>query len=400
MALLPLALVLALASLSCLGMKQHSQRRARHHAQHHSEHGHSAGVYHPHRYPVYMMQLYRDYRSVDMRKTAASVNSDALHETESVLSLVAKDCHQVGGRWKVTFDMSSLSGSQEIRLSELRLRVPAFSASVLELYHARNSAPEQRVFLGSIKVTPGLASSSSSSSWKVFNVTDLLTYWLRQGGEEQWRANAPAAENDIMSVVEEGSGNDATEPSPRRKIQHLTTDRVMIVVFLKSASTQGHQSSPTLMQTVQHSKYVLLDRPGNARRRKRNRMEPGHVREVASENVTITGSVTESVRSPLCRRVDMWVDFDQIGWNEWIVHPKRYNAYRCEGECPVPLDESFKPTNHAYMQSLLKFHHPERVTCASCAPTRLSSLSMLYYEGDDVVLRHHEDMIVEECGCQ
>lgn len=242
--------------------------------------------------------------------------------------------------------MSSLFGTQEIRLSELRVRVPAFSASVVELYHAHNSAPEARVFLGSIKVTPGL--SSSSSSWKVFNVTDLLTPWLSHGGEELWPATEPAAANNLLRAVEEGSGNYGTEPSPRRKIQHLTTDRVMIVVFLKSSSSQGHQSSSTLMQTVQHSKYVVLDRPGNARRRKRNRMDPGHVREVASGNVT--GSVTESVQRPLCRRVDMWVDFDQIGWNEWIVHPKRYNAYRCEGECPVPLDESFKPTNHAYMQ--------------------------------------------------
>ncbi|GAA6069766.1 southpaw [Tachysurus ichikawai] len=391
---LPLAVVLALVSLRCLGTKQHSQQRVRHHAEHHSEHRYSVGVYHPHRYPLYMMQLYREYKSVDTRKTAARVNGDALHQTDSVVSLVAKDCHQIGERWKVTFDMSSLFGRQEIRLSELRFRVSAFSATEVELYHApHNSAPEERVFLGSIKVTPGPSSSSSSSSWKVFNVTDLLTYWLHHGGEEQFPVT------DILSAVEEGSGNDGTELSPRRTIQHLPSDRVMIVVFLKSSLTQGHQSRSTLMQTVQHSKYVVLDRPGNARRRKRNRMDPGHVREVvASENVT--GSFTESVQRPLCRRVDMWVDFDQIGWNEWIVHPKRYNAYRCEGECPVPLDDSFKPTNHAYMQSLLKLYHPERVTCTSCAPTRLSSLSMLYYEGDDVVLRHHEDMIVEECGCQ
>lgn len=242
--------------------------------------------------------------------------------------------------------MSSLSDSQEIRLSELRFRVPAFSASVVELYHALNSAPEERVFLGSIKVTPEL-SSSSSSSWKVFNVTDLLTSWLLHGSEEQWPVNESAAET--LSSAEAGSGN-YDEIEPRRKIQHLTTEQMTIVVFLKSSSTQSLQDSPTLLQTVQHSKYVVLDRPGNARRRKRNRMDSGHVREVASENVTITGQVTESVRGPLCRRVDMWVDFDQIGWNEWIVHPKRYNAYRCEGECPVPLDESFKPTNHAYMQ--------------------------------------------------
>ncbi|KAM9447188.1 southpaw [Clarias gariepinus] len=390
---LPVALVLAIASLNCLGMKQHSHQNSGHHVEHYSGDEHSAGVYHTHRYPLYMMQLYRDYRAVDTRRTAASVNGDDLHQTDSILSLVAKDCHQVGERWKVTFDMSSLSGNQEIRLSELRLRVPAFAASVLDLYHARNSAPDARVFLGSIKVTPSIA----SSSWKVFNVTDLLTRWQREVAEQQWPTNES---EDEQNVVEEGSGNEATEPPSRRKIHHLTTDRVMIVVFLKSVSTQGHQGSATLMQTVQHSKYVLPDRPSNARRRKRNRAESGHVREVASENVTLSGAGTESAQRPLCRRVDMWVDFDQIGWNEWIVHPKRYNAYRCEGDCPVPLDESLKPTNHAYMQSLLKFHHPERVTCASCAPTRLSALSMLYYEGDDVVLRHHEDMIVEECGCQ
>lgn len=250
--------------------------------------------------------------------------------------------------------MSSLSSSHEIQLSELRVRVPALSASAVELYHAHSSAPGQRVFLGSVKVPEGhsssssspASSSSSSSSWKVFNVTDLLTYWLRQ-----WPAHSAAEHGaGLLSSVDEGSGNDGTEPSPRREVQHLPTERVMIVVFLKSPSMKGHQSSASLMQTVQHSKYVVLDRPGNTRRRKRNRMEPGHVREVASENVTTTGSVTESERGPLCRRVDMWVDFDQIGWNEWIVHPKRYNAYRCEGECPVPLDEAFKPTNHAYMQ--------------------------------------------------
>lgn len=214
-------------------------------------------------------------------------------------------------------------------------------------------------------------------------------------------------------------------------------NRVMMVIFSKHNLPQEGHTAYSLIHTVENSKYVAMDRvssDGQSRRHKRNRMERIRVADGASPTAA---PAAEPAQRPLCRKVDMWVDFDHIGWDEWIIHPKRYNAYRCEGECPTPLDESFHPTNHAYMQvrwqleiwshlslqnlqqsqvfvsfvhvnysccfvffqSLLRHHHPERVSCPSCVPTRLSPLSMLYFEHDDLALRHHEDMIVEECGC-
>ncbi|KAK7165467.1 hypothetical protein R3I94_003734 [Phoxinus phoxinus] len=395
------------------------------------------------RYPLYMMQLYRDF-SGNMSTSPASVHNTSL-QADFILSLIAQDCHQSGERWSVTFDMSSLSASDDIQLSELRIRLPAFSASrrvTVDIFHSRKRDCEsdsvfcriKRLFLGSIKSVPG----SPASAWRVFNVTDLLEHWLGQGAGTP--ENIPTPEDGSGGDLTEpatksedtGSGGDLTEPATksedtgsggdlkepvtksedtgsgdgliepvtkswRRKIQHPTAERVMIVVFYKNQFSHSGRRASSLMNTVAHSKHVVLSRAPDAaqgRRHKRNRLE--RMRTHADDR-NATG--TEQPRD-LCRRVDMWVDFDQIGWDEWIVHPKRYNAYRCEGQCPSPLDESFNPTNHAYMQSLLKLFHPERVSCPSCVPARLSSLSMLYYEGDGVVMRHHEDMIVEECGCQ
>ncbi len=250
--------------------------------------------------------------------------------------------HQVGDKLAVTFDMSSISASDNVQRSELRIRLPAFASEMeVDIYHAskrecnRSPCNEVRIHLGTVKAKP-MDSTTSHSSWRVFNITVLLKYWLHQG--ESVFSEEPVQ----MPAGSEGEGHE--------NIQHLTANRVMMVVYSK----QNQAKTSTLIKTAEHSKYVALDRAGGGgepapRRHRRNHRTDDRVRDAAAS--VIPGvSQDERENKSLCRKVDMWVDFDQIGWSDWIVYPKQYNAYRCEGSCPTPVDETFTPTNHAYMQ--------------------------------------------------
>lgn len=271
-------------------------------------------------------------------------------------------CHQVGDRWTLTFDMTSILTSELVQLAELQIRLPAFSASkraTVDLYHSQKqscdldtaSCQEGSVFLGSIDTTP----SSTESSWKVFKVTALLKYWLYQGDDVLSQEVSGQPETDHGSGAEDEWKLSNESPlnnleMKRRKIHHPTTNRVMMVIFSKHNRSQESHAAYSLIRAVENSKYVTTEKvsgDGQSRRHKRNRVER---MRVADGDVPTRAPAAESAQGPLCRRVDMWVDFEHIGWDEWIVHPKRFNAYRCEGECPTPLDESFHPTNHAYMQ--------------------------------------------------
>lgn len=102
-----------------------------------------------------------------------------------------------------------------------------------------------------------------------------------------------------------------------------------------------------------------------------------------------------------CERQDMYVDFENIGWSDWIVYPKGYNAYHCNGMCEFPLGQDQNPTNHATVQSII--HHSgdfPQVQRPCCTPSQYANLSLLYYDSDEnVVLKLYDQMVALECGC-
>ncbi|CAN9497616.1 unnamed protein product [Ophioblennius macclurei] len=107
------------------------------------------------------------------------------------------------------------------------------------------------------------------------------------------------------------------------------------------------------------------------------------------------------VPSNVCKARRLYIDFKDVGWQSWIIAPQGYMANYCHGECPFPLSESLNGTNHAILQTLVHSMDPHGTPQPCCVPVRLSPISMLYYDNNDnVVLRHYQDMVVDECGCR
>lgn len=102
-----------------------------------------------------------------------------------------------------------------------------------------------------------------------------------------------------------------------------------------------------------------------------------------------------------CQRREMPVNFSEVGWDDWILAPRFYDAYYCHGACAFPLSDHLNATNHAIIQTLVNEMDPGNVPQACCIPTELSPISMLYLSGDDrVILKTYPDMVVEACGCR
>uniref|UniRef100_A0A5K3FXI8 TGF_BETA_2 domain-containing protein n=1 Tax=Mesocestoides corti TaxID=53468 RepID=A0A5K3FXI8_MESCO len=103
-----------------------------------------------------------------------------------------------------------------------------------------------------------------------------------------------------------------------------------------------------------------------------------------------------------CQRRDLMVNFDAVGWSRWVIAPMAYDAGYCYGHCPFPLSSHFNTTNHAIIIHLMYNLQvaPSHIPPPCCTPLTFSPQSLLFFEGDEVVLQVYENMVVETCGCR
>lgn len=102
-----------------------------------------------------------------------------------------------------------------------------------------------------------------------------------------------------------------------------------------------------------------------------------------------------------CQQKPLYISFEALKWGSWIIAPRGVNANFCEGTCPFPLTSTLTGSNHAVLQSVSNYYHPDKVKPPCCVPQKLKRMSILYHQSETVVtMMNYNDMLVETCGCR
>ena len=104
-----------------------------------------------------------------------------------------------------------------------------------------------------------------------------------------------------------------------------------------------------------------------------------------------------------CCREKLTVDFAEIGLQQHIIEPKRFEAYHCVGTCG---SYSLSATTRVdiikgVMNSMRKRNKKTDHIKFCCTAARSSSQKLIYYNNDKTKIRSRnvEGLVVEECDC-
>ncbi|KAM4772326.1 bone morphogenetic protein 2 [Rhinophrynus dorsalis] len=325
--------------------------------------------------PPYMLDLYymhsgqlaedQDSPPMDYQKERAASRANTVrsfHHEESMEELPESGEKTIQ---RFFFNLSSIPNEEVITSAELRI----FREQVEEPFE-RDSSKLHRINIYDI-IKPAAAASRGPvsrlldtrlishnvSKWESFDVTPAIIRWI---------AHKQPNHGFVIEVTH--LDNDKNVPKKHVRISRsLMPDKETWSQIRPLLITFSHDGKG-------HPLHVRQKR--QARHRQRKRLKSS------------------------CRRHQLYVDFSDVGWNDWIVAPPGYNAFYCHGECPFPLADHLNSTNHAIVQTLVNSVN-SNIPKACCVPTELSAISMLYLdENEKVVLKNYQDMVVEGCGCR
>ncbi|KAM7534143.1 hypothetical protein Aperf_G00000114518 [Anoplocephala perfoliata] len=150
---------------------------------------------------------------------------------------------------------------------------------------------------------------------------------------------------------------------------------------------------------VDVNKGILEIRHRSAVRRTRRSLDAN-----GSNNVTIGNPCSPKGHKFSCCTQSFSLNFEDVGWNNWILHPKTVVPNYCHGSCQV---NGIKKTPHSDLMHLYrsqKYDHLSEVQreamLSCCHPVKMASISALYVDPDNELrMDTLHNIIVLECGC-
>ncbi|XP_050161560.1 growth/differentiation factor 2 [Myiozetetes cayanensis] len=343
--------------------------------------------------PQFMIDLYNRY-AADKSSIPAS-NIVRSFSTEDVVSLDSREENSF--QKHILFFNISIPQYEEITRAELRIYISchreAESLSRLEgimvIYDVLDDGhwenPEStKSFLVSHNI--------QKCGWEMFEVSSAVKRWVR--------ADKLKTKNKLEVVIESKALGGFTCGKLDISVAPDAKNLPLLMVFSNDRSNGTKETKVELREMIVHEQESVLKKLG--------KNNTSSEEEEQGEEKAITGPHQHSSRSKRstganhCRRTSLHVNFEEIGWDSWIIAPKDYEAFECKGGCFFPLTDNVTPTKHAIVQTLVHLQNPKKASKACCVPTKLDSISILYKDdaGVPTLIYNYEGMKVAECGCR
>nr|AVK72282.1 anti-dorsalizing morphogenetic protein ADMP [Isodiametra pulchra] len=342
--------------------------------------------------PEYMLDLYRQSSDLEsgVSKQANPYNANIIRSFQN----------QGYGEMKhFWFDVEKLNKTQDPNMKlvgaefhiykhvkkQLSSADDLFQFVQVQLYRVTRHARSQLVMIDSRVL------STHGSGWEIFNIPDVVSYWL-------------ANPDDNLGLVIIATGLDGKELDGSHVIELVTSSKAKKQPILVAFADDRNNTDSQELREFDPLDSLMAAVPDEASSTNHSRTRRSATNENRAASPPSTNEkrpfATRGARN--CERLPMYVDFAEIGWSGWIISPTGYNAYYCKGECPFPLSQMHRPSNHATVQSIVHAigSHDPSPPRPCCVPDRLYSINLLYFDqSGDVILKQYEDMVAASCGC-
>lgn len=310
-----------------------------------------------------------------------------------------------------SFNVSNLPFSDKILDVQLRvLRLP--TSNVEKSFSARHGTTYRAKIYGKRNIeTPTLVPFHSNSSLELL---DSLEFDTSDGSSDQWNVfsvkrslekvqRAKKSSHVLELLVESVTSGELVPPEQVgfSKSGRLHNKHALLVVFTTDGRSSQTIRKPVSKENKESSNAISMTRYNDSAEAEHTRVRREAKFRFGGNKKPRRGAKSKRRRrKDSCRRKPMHVDFKQLGWSNWVIAPRGYSAYLCDGLCEFPIDDYLKPTNHATVQTILNSVAPTLAPRACCSPNKFSAISILYIDKGNIIYKKYEDMVVERCGCK